>query len=222
MNILKRTPETSIRCLRDSPLSQCFYYLTSAEALVVSSILSTPLASYPLPPPRGISYFFVQIRVGLPTNRGLLFIAVWLGYGCVRYVYLLYANPTVSQDTYNHRCDRNHSINDPSFDHRVSNRINRCREIDRCTVTLYVCIYIYIWKQLCSSNKRREIHPRCILSTRIDKTPSFYHPISFITFRRSNGGLKGPIIPITFPSTQPLPFVSPLPNFATPVTPLPL
>lgn len=48
MNILKRTPETSIRCLRDSPLSQCFYYLTSAEALVVSSILSTPLLS---PPP---------------------------------------------------------------------------------------------------------------------------------------------------------------------------
>lgn len=65
MNILKRTPETSIRCLRDSlPLSallQCLYHSTSVEGL---SFLFTPL---PSPQPR-VSYFFVQIRE-FSTNR---------------------------------------------------------------------------------------------------------------------------------------------------------
>lgn len=156
MNILKRTPETSIRCLRNSPRS----------ALNVSTIWPRPRHSsfhrfFPrptLPHARRVSYFFVQIRVGLPTNRVDSYLSRCnCGSATVCATCILYTRESncFTDVIIIAIVQRSYSINDPSFDHRVSNRINRCCEIDRCTrcYATRVCVYIYkcIWEQLCSS-----------------------------------------------------------------------
>lgn len=134
--------------------AQCFYYLTSAEALVVPSILSTPH-----PSPRTTCIVFLRPNKSQLTHqsRGLLLIAVqlWFSYGCATCILYTRESNCFTDVIIIAIVQRSYSINDPSFDHRVSNRINRCREIDRCTrcyaTRVCVCIYKCIWEQLCSS-----------------------------------------------------------------------